>query len=163
MNWQSIKKIKTIFLDYNGRMSREAFAAAYGSPYIIANSILSFSSLLETSFLWVLLLTTSLLNLILICVVIKRFHDLNLPGWCCIVTFIPLLHFLLIFYLILKKGNLKINKYGEPPLPFKGQSFVLFCSYVFVGLQVLLLLLLVVLFIIFLLFANIVSRSAPIL
>ena len=112
---------------------------------------------LETSFPWVLLLTTSLLNLILICVVIKRFHDLNLPGWCCIVTFIPLLHFLLIFYLILKEGNPKVNKYGEPPLPFKGQSFVLFCSYTVVGLQVLLLLLLLVFYIMFFLKEDLIN------
>ena len=102
---------------------------------IIAISISSLPGL-EASFLWALLLTTILLNLISICVFIKRFHDLNLPGWYCIVTFIPLLHWLLIFYLILKKGNPKINKYGEPPLPFKGQSFVLFGSYTVVVLYI---------------------------
>ncbi len=46
-------------------------------------------------------------------VVIKKLHDLNLPGWYCISVFTPLA-VLLIPYLVLAKGNPEINKYGEP-------------------------------------------------
>ena len=97
-------------------------------------------------------------------VLIKRFHNLNLPGWylyiAALILFlmlifllrsfyaaiyllfgwyllILLLEFLLLPFLILAKGNPKINKYGEPPLPFKGPSFVLFGSYALIGLYIL--------------------------
>ena len=139
MNRQTIKKM---FLDYNGRLSREAFAVAYGSLFlffIIATPILSkLCTLLLSMFLTFLLTVIYVIYAIYaICVVvIKRLHDLNLPGWYCISVFTPLA-VLLIPYLVLAKGNPEINKYGEPPLPFKGQSFVLFGSYAAAGLYVL--------------------------
>ena len=164
MSWQSIIKM---FSDYNGRLSREAFVVAYGILLIIKISILFVS--LRFNFLFdiyfILFIFIFFWWIPVQVFIIKRFHDLNLPGgyfwifftllfvllfWSSLFspdhpflyimsyfTFICFLDVLLLPYLILAKGNPKINKYGEPPLPFKGPSFVLFGSYVIVGLHIL--------------------------
>ena len=95
-----------------------------------------FSNLFNGSILAAVLLTISLILAFypIFVIVIRRLHDLNLPGWYCIIVVLTRLDFLLLPFLILAKGNPKINKYGEIPLHFKGPSFVLFGSYAVLGL-----------------------------
>ena len=179
MSWQSIIKM---FLDYNGRLSREAFVVAYGSLLFVSFVLSSFYFLSENRYfiLFSLFIFIFFWWIPVQVFIIKRFHDLNLPGgyfwifftllfvllfwsslffpdhpffvffsWSSLFspdhpfsyimsyfTLICLLDALLLPYLTLAKGNPKINKYGEPPLPFKGPSFVLFGSYVIVGLHI---------------------------
>lgn len=45
---------------------------------------------------------------------VRRLHDLNLSGFCVLVSFIPF-GLLLMLLLIFKKGTDGINDYGEPP------------------------------------------------
>lgn len=43
---------------------------------------------------------------------VKRWHDLNYSGWYCLLNIVPLVNFIVIFYLCLKKGTDGPNKYG---------------------------------------------------
>ena len=45
---------------------------------------------------------------------VRRLHDLNLSGFCVLVSFIPF-GLLLMLLLIFKKGTDGVNDYGEPP------------------------------------------------
>ena len=45
---------------------------------------------------------------------VRRLHDLNLSGFCVIVSFVPF-GLLLMLLLIFKKGTEGVNDYGEPP------------------------------------------------
>ncbi len=45
---------------------------------------------------------------------VRRLHDLNLSGFCVIVSFVPF-GLLLMLLLIFKKGTDGVNDYGEPP------------------------------------------------
>jgi uncharacterized membrane protein YhaH (DUF805 family) len=45
---------------------------------------------------------------------VRRLHDLNLSGFCVLVSFIPF-GLLLMLLLIFKKGTNGVNDYGEPP------------------------------------------------
>ena len=142
MNQINQQDIKKIFLDYRGRFSRETFAVSYGSLllfFMVTTPIFyKLCALLLPTFLtFLLVLGYVIYTIYATCVVvIKRLHDLNLPGWYCIAVFTPLA-VLLIPYLVLAKGSNEINNHGSPPLPFRGQRFVLFGSYVVAGLYVL--------------------------
>lgn len=43
---------------------------------------------------------------------IRRLHDLNLSGWFSLLLLIPILNFLFFFYLLYRKGDEGMNKYG---------------------------------------------------
>lgn len=45
---------------------------------------------------------------------VRRLHDLNLSGFCVMVSFVPF-GLLLMLLLIFKKGTEGVNDYGEPP------------------------------------------------
>ncbi|MBM3467580.1 MAG: DUF805 domain-containing protein [Alphaproteobacteria bacterium] len=45
---------------------------------------------------------------------VRRLHDLNLSGFCVMVSFVPF-GLLLMLLLIFKKGTDGVNDYGEPP------------------------------------------------
>jgi uncharacterized membrane protein YhaH (DUF805 family) len=51
---------------------------------------------------------------------VYRLHDIGRNGWYALLIFVPIVNLLLFLYLLFKKGNPEINKYGSSNL---GQSF----------------------------------------
>lgn len=48
----------------------------------------------------------------------RRFHDLGKNAWKVFLLFIPVVNLIILISLLIKKGEIHINKYGEPPLKF---------------------------------------------
>jgi uncharacterized membrane protein YhaH (DUF805 family) len=46
---------------------------------------------------------------------VRRFHDLNYPGWIALTILIPLLGLIPIFFCFYVRGNAASNKYGSAP------------------------------------------------
>ena len=47
---------------------------------------------------------------------IRRLHDLDKPSWWCIGMFVPIVNFLLLFFLLFNRGTNGPNRYGPDPL-----------------------------------------------
>jgi uncharacterized membrane protein YhaH (DUF805 family) len=49
-------------------------------------------------------------------ILVKRLHDLDMPGWYCLGFLVPPVALVLGLILLLKKGTQGPNQYGEDPL-----------------------------------------------
>ena len=49
-------------------------------------------------------------------ILVKRLHDLDWPGLCCLLSFIPFIGLILGLILLFKKGTQGPNQYGAGPL-----------------------------------------------
>ncbi|KAA8731306.1 DUF805 domain-containing protein [Acinetobacter qingfengensis] len=58
-----------------------------------------------------IMLTFFFINLFII---IKRFHDFNLNGWCVLLFFVPLVNFIVMLMLLFVPGTKGINRFGAP-------------------------------------------------
>jgi uncharacterized membrane protein YhaH (DUF805 family) len=47
---------------------------------------------------------------------IRRVHDIGHSGWWSLLSLVPLINYVLIGYLLLKKGSADTNRYGFPPI-----------------------------------------------
>ncbi len=45
---------------------------------------------------------------------IKRLHDVDLSGWYSLLLIVPFINIVFILYLIIRKGNGLVNKFGKP-------------------------------------------------
>jgi len=107
-----IRLIKTATLHHSGRFNRSEFASIiFVMPIVIISSIFVLVDLAEmlpvVDFLFILLLglllIVSVLSQLGACVL--RLHDLNLSDWFVLLIFIPYVGFLMLLYLLLKKGK----------------------------------------------------------
>lgn len=53
---------------------------------------------------------------------IRRWHDLEKSGWWVLLYLIPIINFVTLIYLILKKGEQTVNAYG--PIPDPKRDFI---------------------------------------
>ena len=60
------------------------------------------------------------LTLLSFFLLIKRGHDLNIPGWVVVIVSLLGASFFLSIYLAVAKGNEGPNQYGENPLKYPG-------------------------------------------
>lgn len=51
-----------------------------------------------------------------IMIAIRRLHDLNKSGWFLLISLIPLINIIFVFYILLMPGTVGSNRYGEDPL-----------------------------------------------
>ncbi len=65
------------------------------------------------SFFWVIIVVCVIVfNLSLL---VRRWHDIGRSGWMIIFTSIPYIGFVVYIYLVIRKGDVKPNKYGPVP------------------------------------------------
>ncbi|MBO4779427.1 MAG: DUF805 domain-containing protein, partial [Selenomonadaceae bacterium] len=50
------------------------------------------------------------------CLAIRRLHDLDRSGWWVLLSFVPIINFILGLYLMFKKGVVGGNRFGADPL-----------------------------------------------
>ena len=119
----SAESIKDMFFSYRGRLNRK--------PFILRGLLLSvLSSVMSTvmtemteasSTVMHLLALLPLLLMVVLSVgtfmlIIRRWHDLGKSGWLTLLMLIPLLNFLVLIFLWVKKGTDGPNAYGDDPL-----------------------------------------------
>jgi len=119
----SAESIKDMFFSYRGRLNRKPFILR-GLLLSVLSSVMStvMTEMTEASSTVMHLL--ALLPLILMVVlsvctfmlIIRRWHDLGKSGWFSLLMLIPLLNFLVLIFLWVKKGTDGPNAYGDDPL-----------------------------------------------
>src|ERR1700690_2322835 len=90
-------------------------------PYILGTAI--FSLIPDSNSVPILLRFVLLIPVILfigacffiLCLAIRRCHDLGWSGWLSIVPFIPVIGWIFVLVLLFKGGSPEVNKYGHPP------------------------------------------------
>jgi uncharacterized membrane protein YhaH (DUF805 family) len=94
-----------------GRINRRNWV--YGM--VILNLIIAiFTVLIGSDYL---ILVSILPGLFAISHSIRRLHDIGLSGWFWLIIGIPVINFLFLLFLALKKGQDRENKYGPVPSP----------------------------------------------
>lgn len=119
----SAESIKDMFFSYRGRLNRKPFILR-GLLLSVLSSVMStvMTEMTEASSTVMHLL--ALLPLLLMVVfsvgtfmlIIRRWHDLGKSGWLSLLMLIPLLNFLVLIFLWVKKGTDGPNAYGDDPL-----------------------------------------------
>ena len=133
------EKIKDVFFNHHGRLSREAFLITFVGLMLFSAITTPFLYKLCRLFLPVIIINlmavayvaSIIYATVVIC--IKRLHDLNMTGWISILALFYPLNLLFFAYLCIKQGDDENNKYGEP-LNYAGPSFILYCCYALFGL-----------------------------
>jgi len=113
--FQSLKICFKKFVDFKGRASRSEYWW-----YALFTSIISIPSYLpnETAqvlggLAWLIILLPTL------AVTVRRLHDINKSGWFLLISFIPIIGTIIILVMVIEKGTLGKNRFGEYPLKFK--------------------------------------------
>ncbi len=70
--------------------------------------------ILEYGIIGIILLLVALTVALAFSQIVKRLHDVGYPGWILLLNFIPYVYIALTLFLLLKRGDQGINKYGAP-------------------------------------------------
>ena len=120
-------KLKEKFFSYNGRLNREPYIlriTAVTLVYIADLTALLYIDTIPTRELTdfgfflgiVLLIALIILAGSIFCLAIRRLHDLDKSGWWVLLSFVPIINFVLGLYLMFKKGMEGNNRFGSDPL-----------------------------------------------
>lgn len=119
----SAESIKDMFFSYRGRLNRKPFILR-GLLLSVLSSVMSTVMTEMTEAPSTVMHLLALLPLLLMVVfsvgtfmlIIRRWHDLGKSGWLSLLMLIPLLNFLVLIFLWVKKGTDGPNAYGDDPL-----------------------------------------------
>lgn len=100
-----------MLFSFSGRLGRKEFSI-YCLFFLITSFILYFllsektaDALLFFIFAWPSLAMQ-----------VKRLHDLNKSGWYVLLNVVPIVNLIMFVILLVRKGALESNKFGEPIL-----------------------------------------------
>jgi uncharacterized membrane protein YhaH (DUF805 family) len=132
MGWRSAKKrgshsmasagfqdLLTFFFRAQGRIGRAEYGLGIAFIYAINFAILSFVIVHTDGEPGALVLATIAaipLTIAFLVIVVKRCHDLGLPGTFVLLLFVPIVNLFWIVALLFVPGNAAPNLYGPPPL-----------------------------------------------
>jgi uncharacterized membrane protein YhaH (DUF805 family) len=68
----------------------------------------------EYGIIGIILLLVALTVALAFSQIVKRLHDVGYPGWILLLNFIPYVYIVLTLFLLFKRGDQGINKYGAP-------------------------------------------------
>ncbi|MFY9921851.1 MAG: DUF805 domain-containing protein [Mycobacterium sp.] len=103
------------YVDFNGRASRSAYWWWFLFAILLAVAVSAMDgtifeeSMLLTLFVWLGLILPSL------SVAIRRLHDTDRSGWWILISFIPIIGFIVLLVFHLQQGDPIDNRYGSPP------------------------------------------------
>ncbi len=111
-----------------GRLGRLAYLARLLMGFIVfvvpALLLATLSNQLPRFWLLLLLLAIALPFLAyFIWVSVRRLHDVNLRAWWLLLVVVPYVDLAMVAYMVLKKGSVTENKYGEPPTKRKWEQY----------------------------------------
>ena len=113
--FQSFRICFKKFVDFKGRASRSEYWW-----FTLFTSIISIPSYLPNETVQVLSGLGSLIILLpMLAVTVRRFHDINKSGWLVLISLIPLIGAIILLVMLIERGTLGKNRFGEYPLKFK--------------------------------------------
>lgn len=97
------------YADFKGKISRKQFWLGYLSYALLMLALWLIDFLIGTSFVFVLI---GSLFLIVpgLAFVVRRLHDINKSGWWIFISFVPVIGYIWLFVLLIKKGETKSPK-----------------------------------------------------
>ena len=102
---------------YTGRSSRSEYWGFWLFTLLIVTTIdFLITMFLVKELIWLGLIVNVLLSIPLVCVNIRRLHDINKSGWWFLLWFIPLIGTIWQIVLLCKKGDEGKNRFGNNPL-----------------------------------------------
>ena len=113
--------LQSVFLRCDNRLNRKRYilrcltvsvvvSAGMVGLALIADGLSGSAITAAAVLLWLIAFIPGLL------LTIRRLHDLDKPSWWCIGMFIPIVNFLLLFFLLFYRGTKGPNRYGPDPL-----------------------------------------------
>lgn len=110
-----------LFFSLNGRIARQSYSL--GILFLIVLLILNVIQLLkeynEQSLMALLglflLATLAIVFVGMICLTVKRLHDINQSGFVSLLLFVPFLNWLFVGFLMFLPSDPIHNRYGAPP------------------------------------------------
>ena len=116
--FQSFRICFKKFVDFKGRASRSEYWW-----FTLFTSIISIPSYLPNETVQVLSGLGALIILLpILAVTVRRFHDINKSGWLVLISLIPLIGAIILLVMLIERGTLGKNRFGEYPLKFKNQE-----------------------------------------
>ena len=120
-------KLKGNFFTHKGRLNREPYILRVTAVTLIYIADLATLLYIDTIpmreltdfgvFLAVgLSIALIILAVSIFCLAIRRLHDLDRSGWWVLLSFVPIINFILGLYLMFKKGVVGGNRFGADPL-----------------------------------------------
>lgn len=97
---------------FSGRIGRLRFAAYFLLIGLISRALIG---VLDGSEDGLVLILQLLLVVMATSVIVRRFHDIDRPGWMWIVMWVPLLNLFWFVYLLMRKGTEGDNRFGPQP------------------------------------------------
>ncbi|MCA9360784.1 DUF805 domain-containing protein, partial [Candidatus Kaiserbacteria bacterium] len=110
MHW-FLDPVTQHYADFNGRATRRQYGM-FTLISIIVAIVISVASVGQESVVWVYQLAILLPSL---SIGVRRLHDLDCSGLWMLMMFIPLLNLALFLGLLIRKGDINSNEYGESP------------------------------------------------
>ena len=113
----TLEKFKQDFLSFDGRINRWPYFWKTTVVGIVIAVPFMLSLLLLPNFGANIIVTLlSIFNFIIdLSFGIRRCHDIGISGWWLLLTIVPFVNFLFIFYLLFKAGTPGPNQYGPAP------------------------------------------------
>ena len=113
--FQSFRICFKKFVDFKERASRSEYWW-----FALFTSIISIPSYLPNETVQVLSGLGSLIILLpTLAVTVRRLHDINKSGWLVLISLIPLIGAIILLVMLIERGTLGKNRFGEYPLKFK--------------------------------------------
>ncbi len=107
-----LKKYK----DFSGRASRSEYWYFF-LFYFLVMILLNIAVAILPQTIGMLLMTVVMFGVILpsTAVAVRRLHDIDKSGWFLLLSLIPLINFVLLYFFV-KKGSEGANRFGDPSL-----------------------------------------------
>lgn len=110
-----------LFVTANGRLNRKSWICRVlllSFTFTVVNFLLKAMAAITIGFpFYILIFLICVINTVCcVTLAIRRLHDLDHCGFWALLLFIPLVNFIVSLYLLLARGTVGPNPYGEDPL-----------------------------------------------
>jgi uncharacterized membrane protein YhaH (DUF805 family) len=112
--WEAVRSGFHHYVRFHGRASRPAFWWWHLFAIVVAIVVASLDGTIFEESLPLTLLVWAGLILPSLSVAIRRLHDTDRGGWWILISFIPIIGFIVLLVFYLKKGDPGENSYGPP-------------------------------------------------
>lgn len=120
------RRVMGEWCSFRGRAGKQELREMYSSVGLVWLALASFPSLAESGFSyylksWVEVISPLCYTVLLIvsipvaATLVRRLHDLGRSGWWLVCLAMPVVGWVLLWYLYYGESQLRENKYGDPP------------------------------------------------
>ena len=109
------KKAIRNFAVFKGRAHRSEYWT-----FVVVNFIIIIVLEIIDSILWDARVFSGLYSLFItipsLSILVRRLHDTERSGWWVLISFVPVIGFIVLLIFTVQDGTIGVNKYGEDPL-----------------------------------------------